>query len=178
MSGPASFFSARIVSEQTRIEIPGGGSFLAPAGYAFDDRFQKSLWRGGVTVFRKMRTVMGGYVECDGLINVCRRDVYPDLDAFCTAMDGSGTTRWEFGNLKPGWTSWEDEKFPVTHGDAERMQELHLTSAGWLRPRADQAWRVGFGGAAVWLQVWVMQRHGGLDAARRLAAELSASVQP
>jgi hypothetical protein len=163
----------------SRIAVPGGGTILAPKGYAIDTQFQKSLWRGGVTLFRKMRSVLGGYTECDGLINVCRRDVYKDLDTFCLEMNGSGTTRWEHGDLKPGWTSFESEKFPVTHNDGplgrERVQELHLTGFGWLKPRTYQGWRVGFETPQLWLQAWVMQKDGGIREARKLADAIVAS---
>ncbi len=172
MTGPAS-------AQAARIEVPRGGTVCAPKGYAIDHRFQKSLWRGGVTLLRKPRTVLGGYVECDGIINVCRREFYTDLDTFCAAMDGAGTTRWEHGNLKPGWTSFESEKFAVAHADGplgrERVQELHLTGLGWLKPRTYQGWRVGLETPQLWLQAWTMQKDGGVGEGRNLASEIAAS---
>jgi hypothetical protein len=175
MTGPAN-------AQNARIDVPGGGTIVAPKGYAIDRQFQKSLWRGGVTLFRRMRSVLGGYTECDGIINVCRRNVYKDLDTFCTTMDPAGTTRWEHGNLKPGWTSFDDEKFPVTYGEGplgrERTQELHLTGSGWLKPRTYQGWRIGFDTPQLWLQAWVMQKDGGVREARKLVGEVVSSFTP
>ena len=174
MTGPAN-------AQLARIDVPGGGTILAPKGYAIERQVQKSLWRGAVTLFRKMRTVIGGHVECDGIINVCRREAYEDLDTFCQAMDGAGTTRWEHGDLKPGWTSWDDEKFPIAYTSGplglERVQELHLTGFGWLKPRTYQGWRVGFELPQLWLQAWVMQKHGGVREAHKLAGEVAASYR-
>lgn len=164
-----------------RIDLRGGGSFLPPRGYALDS--QKSLYRGSVTVFRRMHSTLGGYVECDGLINVARRETFGTLENFATQSECAATTRWETGNLMPGWTSYESERFPLLRQNGpcgpERVQQLSVYAIGFLRTRNVTAWRVAFdhpGG--LMMQVWIFEKHGGLKQACRLAAEVAATFTP
>lgn len=123
---------------------------------------------------------MGGYTECDGLINVARRETFGALDTFATQSEGAATTRWQTGNLMPGWTSYESERFPVLHQagpyGAERVQRLCVHVIGFLRARNLTAWRVAFDHpSGLMIQVWIFEKHGGLQQASRLAGEIAAS---
>jgi len=162
-----------------RIPLPGGGSILAPKTYATDT--QRSFRQKSIALYRRLHNTMGGYVECDGLINIARRDQFPDLDTFAIEVEKAATTSWEYGSLKPGWTSFESERFPVNHADGpsgrERSQELSIKTPGILKERVNIGWRIAIDHkAGLLIQVWLFEKDGGLAVARKLADEIAATL--
>jgi len=162
----------------TRIDLPGGGSILAPSGYATSQR--RSFRRSSIVLYRKLKNTMGGYEECDGLINVARSEGFADLETFAIETESAATTRWLHGNLKPGWTSFESEKFPIQHGQgpfgAERIQELTVNTTGLFNVSVNVAWRIALQHPrGLLFQVWLFEKHGGLAGARRLADQIAQS---
>lgn len=169
-----------MAESDARIPLPGGGSILAPRHYATAP--QRSFRQSSVVLYRRLHHTLGGYVECDGLINVARRDLFADLEIFATQTEDAATTNWLHGNLKPGWTSFESEKFPVITKSgplgAERIQQLELNASGMLKPRRISAWRISMATEPLLIQVWIFEKHGGLEKARTLAAEIAGAFLP
>jgi hypothetical protein len=162
-----------------RIPLPGGGSILAPRNYATDT--QRSFRQKSIALYRRLHNTMGGYVECDGLINIASRDQFPDLDTFAIEVEKAATTSWEYGNLKPGWTSFESERFPVTHADGpsgrERSQQLSIKTPGIFKERVNLGWRIAIDHKArLLIQVWLLEKQGGLAGARKLANEIATTL--
>jgi hypothetical protein len=161
-----------------RIPLPGGGSILAPRNYATDA--QRSFRQKSIALYRRLHNTLGGYEECDGLINIARRDQFPDLDIFAIEVEKAATTSWEYGNLKPGWTSFESERFPVGHADGpsgrERSQQLSIKTPGIFKERINVGWRIAIDHkTGLLMQVWLFEKQGGLTGARKLADEIAAS---
>lgn len=166
------------VQAPVRVQLPGGGSILAPKGYATD--FSRSKRASSAVIFRRMRNNLGGYAQCDGLINIARRDQFADLDAFAVATEDVATNEWLYGNLKPGWTSFESERFPVSYADTpsgrSRSQELSLNTPGFFRARVNKGWRIAFDHpAGLLVQVWLFDRDGGHAGAAKLAGVIAES---
>ena len=163
---------------QLRIGLPGGGSVHTPRYYASDQR--RSFRASSIALYRKLKHTLGGYEECDGLINVARRDAFSDLDVFATETESAATTRWLHGDHKPGWTSFVSEKFPVRRSEGpagcELIQELTVNMSGMFKATVNVAWRVALEHrAALLVQVWLFEKHGGVAGARKLADEIAAS---
>lgn len=163
-----------------RIPLSGGGSILAPSHYATAP--QRSFRQSSIVLYRRLHHTLGGYVECDGLINIARRERFADLETFATETEDAATTNWLHGNLKPGWTSFESERFPITTQTgplgAERVQQLELNASSILKPRRIAAWRIAMATEPLLIQVWIFEKHGGLEKARVLAAEIVGAFSP
>ena len=164
-----------MAESDARIPLPDGGSILAPRHYAPTPH--RSFRQSSIVLYRRLHHTLGGYVECDGLINIARREVFSDFETFATQTEDAATTNWLHGNLKPGWTSFESEKFPVVAQSgplgAERVQQLELNASGVLKPRRIAAWRIAMATEPLLLQVWILEKQGGLEKARALADEIA-----
>jgi hypothetical protein len=161
-----------------RVALHGGGSVLCPARYKPDKL--KSEWRGSTTLFRRLHSTMGGYVECDGMITIARRGVFADLDDFAVQTEGAATTRWKYGNLMPGWVGFDGPQFPVIRQNGpcgpERVQKLSVQVIGFFKSPHRLAWRIAIDHpAALLMQVWIFEKQGGLTRACVLADEIAAS---
>lgn len=168
-------------AKTSRIPLPGGGSIIALKGYATDA--VRSTRKNSTAIFRRLRDNMGGYQECDGLINIGRRDQFSSLDAFALETENAATNEWLHGNLMPGWTSFDSERFPVTARDGpwgrESTQELAVKTFGILGERPAKAWRIAFDhrDGGLFLQVWLFEKEGGLQTARKLVDEIARSFE-
>lgn len=151
---------------------------MIPRGYTANQR--RSFRQSSIVLYRKLKHTLGGYEECDGMINVARRDRFSDLDAFAVETESAATTRWQYGKLKPGWTSFESEKFPVRSGDGpaghERIQELSVNTPGFFKATVNVGWRVAVEhSAGLLVQVWLFEKHGGIQGAWKLVDEIAGS---
>lgn len=165
-----------------RAQLPGGGSILAP--HRYDVVQDRTFRRSSIALYRGLKSTMGGYTECMGLMNVARRDQFTDLDTFAVEVEKAATTRWASGNLIPGHAYAGDDgpRYPVVHNDGpsgrEWVQQLTVARFGFFRTRNCLAWRLAVEHrAGLFVQVWIFESHGGCAGAIQLAHAVAGSFE-
>ncbi len=164
--------------------LPGGGRVTVPSGYRqmlpSDTYFEDGV--KAMIAFKKWRTTMSGYPECDGMIAVSREADHRDLDSFCTNVRAMLTSQWAEAHERPE-TRFRDtpsQYFPIQRASgpagAELWRALSVHRVGFFdvydKPATQYA-RLDRKG--VMIGVWIFESDGGLKRARKLANDIAGS---
>lgn len=133
-----------------------------------------------LVLYRNLRSMMSGTMECDGMVVVARSDAHADIDNFVNAARGGLTTRWAFGDEK----GWGDNamRLPVERCAGADGDEL----SGELSVHV-----VGFWDVYDWpgrflaiehargvrVAVWIWDKHGGEKRARAMVNAIAGSYR-
>ena len=169
----------------TRFAVPGGGTVLIPSPYdrapgypTYADRVADSV----LVRYRKWRSTISGHPECDGMIAVGLAARFASLDAFVRAARGALSIQWSDADRIPGqaWTG-DEERYPVdvSSGGDELVQELAVHRPGLFTVSDQRAQLLGRRDASgLCVAVWIFDKHGGLERARRIATRITSSYSP
>lgn len=161
--------------------LPGGGVVLTPCGYR-PDPLKDERWRaaGVLVLYRHLRSMLSGTMECNGMIAVARRDAHADIDDFVNAARGGFTTRWAHGDEK-GWGD-NSVRLPVERrvsaDGAEQSGELSVHVVGFWDV---YDWPGRFlaveHARGVRVAVWIWDKHGGEKRARVMVNAIAGSYR-
>lgn len=163
------------------ITLPGGGIVRAPRGYK-PDPLKDERWRavGVLILYRHLRSMLSGTMECNGVIAIARRDAHADIDDFVNAARGALTTRWAHGH-EQGWGD-SAKRLPVERRTATDGVEL----SGALSVHVVGFWDVyDWPGRFLALEhacglrvaVWIWDKHGGEKRARAMVNAIARSYR-
>jgi hypothetical protein len=170
---------------QARMVVPGGGSVIVPSPFDKKPSYPTYADRAGADVligYRNWRATMSGYPECDGMLGVGRNETFRDLSEFVGGCRAGLSVQWSDADRIPG-QAWD--------GNEKRYQRV-LSPAGDEMTQQMSVHRVGFfgtydepshliavrHGSGVSIALWLYDKHGGVDAARKSAHRIAASFQP
>lgn len=152
-----------------RVALPGGGSIAVPQNYA--QQRPSEPGERGVTLYRNLRTNMGGVPVSDGCIVAAAPGRFSDWSDFAQAGRNAVTSGWRMQSIDDPRARWSGE-------GRERWRKLPVTIIGFWRVYEAPGIQAVFEHAnGLRAQVWIFDKHGGLRAARKLAAGLFASYR-
>ena len=184
--GAGSFAMSPFAFAQARMALPGGGTVMVPS--PFDKKpsyptYADRLKGDALIAYRNWRATMSGHPECDGMLAIGRNDRFSDLDAFVRSCRGGLSIQWADADRIPG-QAWDgNEKRYVAEStsgpDGEEMiQQLAVHRVGFFdvydEPSHLFAVRHNTG---VSIALWLYNKHGGLNGARKTALRIAASFQ-
>jgi hypothetical protein len=133
-----------------------------------------------LVLYRHLRSMMSGTMECNGMIAIARRAAHADIDDFVNTARGALTTRWAHGDEK----GWGDNavRLPVERRAGADGVEL----SGELSVHV-----VGFWDVYDWpgrflavehargvrVAVWIWDKHGGEKRARAMVNAIAGSYR-
>ena len=170
---------------ETRTALPGGGSVVVPAPYKTKTdypNYAKDI-DDALIGYRNWRSTMSGHPECDGMIGVGRTETFRDLKYFVGTCRAGLSIQWRAASTIPGqpWDGnekrYQEAEAPGPHG-LERTSQLSVVRVGWWSQYDEPARLYAVQHAAgVSIAVWLYDKHGGEDAARRMAHRIAESFQ-
>ena len=175
----------RFAFAETRTALPGGGSVIVPAPYKTKTdypNYAKDI-DDALIGYRNWRSTMSGHPECDGMIGVGRTEKFRDLKHFVGTCRAGLSIQWRAANTIPGqpWDGnekrYQESEAPGPHG-IERTSQLSVVRVGWWSQYNEPARLYAVQHAAgVSIGVWLYDKHGGEDGARRMAHRIAESFQ-
>lgn len=175
--------SALGLKKPSRVPLRGGGTFALPHRY---QHFPTGDYRHRdgdiITAYRRWHSTMAGTNESNGMIAVANASRYDDLEAFFREARGHLTTRWSWSNESQGHWYGRPEKYPETRGTGANGPEiagkLSVHIVGWTVYDAPGAAYAVHDRRGVMIAVWIFNKHGGEERARRYAERIAASFSP
>ena len=179
-------FRFRLAFAETRTALPGGGSVVIPSPYKTKTdypNYAKDI-DDALIGYRNWRSTMSGHPECDGMLGVGRAEKFRDLKHFVGACRAGLSIQWRAADAIPGqpWDGKEkryrESEAPGPHG-LERTSQLSVSRVGWWSQYNEPARLYAVQHAAgVNIAIWLYDKHGGEDGARRIARAIAESFQP
>ena len=169
----------------TRTPAPGGGSIVVASPYQsktdypnYADRVPEAL-----IAYRNWESTLSGHPDCDGMLAVGLPTRFESLDRFVQRPGAALSSRWGDATNIPGqaWTG-NEKRYPMERGDGpqgpERTRQLAVQRSGWFS-MYDEAARLHAVARqrGLYIAVWLHDKHGGVRAARQLAARIATSFQ-
>lgn len=159
------------------LALPKGGVVTPPYRYKPHPYKDETYRETGVLVlYRHLRSMMSGTMECDGMIAVARREAHADIDDFVNAARGALTTRWAYGDEK-GWGE-NAVRLPVERREGEISGPLQVHVVGFWDV---YDWPGRFlaveHARGVRMAVWIWDKHGGEKQARVIVNAIGASYR-
>jgi hypothetical protein len=169
---------------QTRIALPGGGSVMVPSPFDRKPDYPTYADRAGEGVligYRNWRSTMSGHPECDGMLGIGRNDKFRDLPDFVGSCRGGLSIQWSDADRIPGqpWDGNEKRyERQLSPGGAELTQQLAVHRVGFFGVYDESAHLLALRHqSGVSIALWLYDKHGGLDGARKIAQRIAASFE-
>ncbi|HEV7691434.1 MAG TPA: hypothetical protein VGO52_11445 [Hyphomonadaceae bacterium] len=170
---------------QTRMAVPGGGSVIVPSPFDRKPSYPTYADRTGGDVligYRNWRSTMSGYPECDGMLGVGRNDKFRDLADFVGSCKSGVSVQWSDADRIPGqaWDGNEkrfERKLSADGGELTQQLSVHRVGFFGTYDEASHLFAVRHG-SGVSAALWLYDKHGGVDGARKSAHRIAASFQP
>jgi hypothetical protein len=168
-----------LLLSRERVALPGGGAVTRPLFYK-PDALKDARWReaGVVMLYRHLRSMMSGTMECDGAIAIARMEAHADIDAFVNTARGALTTRWAFGDER----GWGDKavRLPVERRVGARgpeiVGELSVHMVGFWDVYDKLGCFLAIEHArGVRVAAWIFNQHGGERRARAIVEAVAAA---
>ena len=175
----------RLAFAETRTAVPGGGSVVIPSSYRTKTdypNYGKDI-DAAVIGYRNWRSTMSGHPECDGMLGVGLTEKFPDLKLFVGTCRAGLSIQWRAADTIPG-QPWDGKEKRYQESEArgpngpERTSQLSVVRVGW-RSQYDEPARLYAvqHRAGISIAVWLCDKHGGTDEARRMAHEIAESFR-
>ncbi len=168
-----------------RESLPGGGSVLIPSPYRVTTDYPNHSDRAPEAriAYRNWRSTMSGHPECDGMLGVGRPTQFKSLKDFMQTCRAALSTHWSAADEIPGqpWTG-NEKKFEIAAGQGPNGEELTcqlaVNTVGFFRVYDEPAHMYAVRHkAGVDIAIWLQDKHGGINGARRIADRIAASFQ-
>jgi hypothetical protein len=171
---------------QSRAPLPGGGSVAVPSPYvtkpkypAYSERVADKVLIG----YRNWRSTMSGHPECDGMIAIGRSERFESVERFVATGRGGLSIQWADADRIPG-QAWDGNEKRYTaernagEGGPELIQQLAVHRVGFFDVYDEPAHMFAVQHkSGVCVAVWLYDKHGGVNGARKLASRIAASFQ-
>jgi hypothetical protein len=170
---------------QARTGVPGGGAVIVPSPYQTKPGHPTYADRAGqvLIAYRNWRSTLSGYPECDGMLGVGRAGAFNNLDSFVKTCRAALSIQWGDADRIPG-QAWDgnERRYPVEpNGGQDRpelVQQLSVHRVGFFRVYDEPAHMYAAQHArGVFVAVWVYDKHGGIESARKISRRTAASFE-
>jgi hypothetical protein len=169
---------------QARLALPGGGTVMVPSPFDRKPSYPTYAERTGgdaLIGYRNWRSTMSGYPECDGMLAVGRNDRFSDVETFVKSCRGGLSIQWGDADRIPG-QPWDGNEKRFTaestkgpEGD-ELTQKLAVHRVGFFDVYDEPSHLFAVRhNAGVSIALWLYDKHGGLNGARKTALRIAAS---
>jgi len=170
---------------QTRMTLPGGGSVIVPSPFDKKPSYPTYADRTGGDVliaYRNWRSTMSGYPECDGMLCIAHSSKFRDLADFVVSCKAGLSVQWSDSDRIPGqpWDGNEKRYERVLSPASDELtQQLSVHRVGFFSPYDEPSHLVAVRHASgLSIAIWLYDKHGGLNEARKMAHRIAASFQP
>jgi hypothetical protein len=184
--GAGAAFMPLTATAQSRASLPGGGSVAVPSPYLTKPKYPAYSERVADKVliaYRNWRSTMSGHPECDGMIAVGRSERFESLERFAGTGRAGLSIQWSDADRIPG-QPWDgnEKRYAVESSDGESgpelIQQLAVHRAGFLGVYDEPAHMFAVQHkAGLSIAVWIYDKHGGLNDARKLASRIASSFE-
>jgi hypothetical protein len=183
--GAGAVFMPLFASAQSRAALPGGGSVSVPSPYvtkpkypAYSERVADKVLIG----YRNWRSTMSGHPECDGMIAIGRSERFGSLERLVGAGRGGLSIQWADADRIPGQPWDGNEKRYVaerSEGESgpELIQQLAVHRVGFFDVYDEPAHLFAVQTSGLSIAVWLYNKHGGVNGARKLASRIASSFE-
>ena len=163
------------------LALPKGGAVIPPYEYKPHPYKDETYREAGLLVlYRHLRSMMSGTMECNGMIAVARGDAHAGIDDFVNTARGGLTTRWAHGDEK----GWGDNavRLPVERrtlvDGVELSGELSVHVVGFWDVHDWPGRFLALEHArGVRVAVWIWDKHGGEKRARAMVNAIAGSYR-
>ena len=170
----------------TRTPLSQGGSIVLPSDYkaVVAGEFNHDDSISAMIAYRKYRSTLAGSWECDGMVAVSHAKHHESLLKFEQSAHAALTTSWAYADLKPGWFGGEHSSFPMQKADGlhgpelERELVVHVSGFWDVYDKPARMFAMHHRESGLMIAIWIFDSHGGLNRARRTAADIVKSFAP
>jgi hypothetical protein len=170
---------------QTRAQLPGGGSVLVPSPYKWKTDYPNYADRApeALIAYRKWDSTLSGHPDCDGMLAVGRPSRFESFERFVQKTSAALSIRWGDATKIPG-QRWDgkEKHYPIERAEGtngpELTRQLAVGRVGWFDVYDERSHLYAVAHRrGVHVAVWLYDKHGGINGARRIADGIAASLQ-